>query len=207
VRETSASAFLKIVAARRGHFRLESGHHGALWLDLDPLFAKPNRIEPFVASLAKCLVKHQVSTVCGPMQGGAFVGLLVARALDVEFCFTERVEEDASDGLFQARYSLPRAFVERVRGKRVAIVDDVMSAGSSLRATYLELQAQGAKPVVAGALLALGVTGARFFSEQRVALEAVASDDYVLWSPDECPLCASGQPLEDVTATLTAADI
>jgi len=36
------------------------------------------------------------------------------------------------------------------------MVDDVMSAGSALRGTYLELQTWGALPVVASALLGAG---------------------------------------------------
>ena len=35
---------LSLIAARQGHFRLESGHHGSLWLDLDPLFVRPGRL-------------------------------------------------------------------------------------------------------------------------------------------------------------------
>lgn len=76
------------------------------------------------------------------------------------------------------------------------MVDDVMSAGSSLRATYDELLAHGAKPVVAGALLVLGSTGADFFAERSVPVEAVAREAYDLWLPAVCPLCATGVPLE-----------
>ena len=43
--DISAAAFLELLDGRRGHFRLESGHHRDLWLDLDPLFAEPSRIE------------------------------------------------------------------------------------------------------------------------------------------------------------------
>jgi hypothetical protein len=42
---TTAAAFLRIVSARRGHFRLESGYHGSLWVDLDALFAEPRLID------------------------------------------------------------------------------------------------------------------------------------------------------------------
>jgi orotate phosphoribosyltransferase len=42
--EPTAKAFLDLVAARHGHFRLESGHHGRLWLDLDSLFAESGRL-------------------------------------------------------------------------------------------------------------------------------------------------------------------
>jgi len=197
--EKTAAAFFELVAARRGHFRLESGHHSGLWLDLDGLFAEPKRIAPLVDNLTVALRPYSVSAVCGPLLGGAFLAQLVAHALDVEFCFTERVTQP-HPGLYQARYRLPSAFSPRIRGKRVAIVDDVMSAGSALRGTYTVLEAHGAKPVVVGALLVLGSTGADFFAQHGVPLEAVARDDYELWLPANCPLCAAGQPLEDVAA-------
>ena len=192
---TSASDFLALVSGRRGHFLLESGHHGSLWLDLDPLFADPRRIQPFVAQLADAVRQHDVAMVCGPLLGGAFLAQLVAHALSVDFCFTERVMP-AGDGLYRARYQLPRAFQSRVRGRRIAMVDDVMSAGSALRGTHAELTAHGALPVVAGSLLQLGITGADFFAGQGIAVEAVVRDDYTLWLPDECPYCAADVPLE-----------
>jgi len=201
--EKNAAAFLNLVAGRRGHFRLESGHHSALWLDLDALFAQPRLIAPFVAALADALRSHAVSIVCGPLLGGAFLAQLVAHALDVEFCFTERVmpaDTSRIEDLYPARYVLSPAFLARVSGKRVAIVDDVMSAGSALRGTYSELKTHAAMPVVAGALLVLGSTGAHFFAEQGVAVEAVAREDYDLWLPAECPLCVAGLALEDVAA-------
>jgi orotate phosphoribosyltransferase len=196
--ETTTAAFLDMVAGRRGHFQLESGHHSALWLDLDALFASPRRIDPFVTTLASALRVYSVTAVCGPLLGGAFLAQLVARALTVEFCYTERVMSPRVSGLYQARYCLPGAFPERLRGQRIALVDDVMSAGSALRGSYTELQAHGAVPVVAGALLVLGSMGAAFFAQCGVAVEAVVRDDYEMWLPSDCPLCAAGLPLEEV---------
>jgi orotate phosphoribosyltransferase len=198
--ETSAAAFLELVSGRRGHFRLESGHHSGLWLDLDPLFADPHRINPFVAALTSALRPYDVAAICGPLLGGAFLAQLVAHALGVEFCFTERVMPPHAEKMYRASYRLPPAFAARLAGKRVAMVDDVMSAGSALRGTYVELQAHSGVPVVAGALLVLGSTGASFFAQRGVAVEAVARDEYELWQPRDCPLCESGQPLEDVAA-------
>ncbi len=194
--EVTASAFLAMVAGRRGHFQLESGHHGRLWLDLDALFAEAKRIEPFVAALTSAVRPYEVTAVCGPLLGGAFLAQWVARELSVTFCFTERVMGAKTSGLYQASYRLPKAFVERIRGARVAIVDDVMSAGSALRGTYEELQLHGAIVVVAGTLLSLGSTGADFFAEAGVPVEAVTRDEYELWPPQTCPLCVAGQPLE-----------
>ena len=192
----AADEFLELVSGRRGHFQLESGHHGELWLDLDALFAQPARIAPLVARLVATLRPHEVVGVCGPLVGGAFLAQSVASALEVEFSFTERLPSPSNTGLYQARYRLPRELSSRARGKRIAIVDDVMSAGSSTRATCAELQAHGAYPVVVGALLLLGSAGLDFFLQNGVAVEAVARLPFNVWAPTECPLCADGVPLE-----------
>lgn len=197
---TGTAAFLELVSGRHGHFRLESGHHGGLWLDLDPLFFDSRRIAPFVAALADALRPYAVEAVCGPLLGGAFLAQLVSQALGAEFWFTERVMPPHADSLYAARYRLPPGLSGRVYGRRVAMVDDVMSAGSALRGTFAELRAHGAEPVAAGALLVLGSAGADHFAALGVPVEAVARDAYTLWLPAECPLCARGVPLEDVAA-------
>jgi orotate phosphoribosyltransferase len=186
--------FLELATARRGHFRLESGHHSALWLDLDALFADPDAIAPFVAGLTSQLWPHAVDVVCGPLVGGAFLAQLVAQALGIEFCFTEP-RQTTTEGLFGARYVLPRAYRSRLQGRRVALVDDVMSAGSALRGSYAELKAHGAVPVVAGALLILGDLGANFFVEEQVPVVAVVREVYELWPPEACPMCVAGMEL------------
>lgn len=196
----NAPAFYDLVAGRRGHFLLESGLHASQWLDLDPLFADQRRIAPFVDELAIALRPHAVEMVCGALVGGAFLAQLLAPKLDAEFCFTQRVMDPDADGLFQARYRLPAAYAPRVIGKRIAIVDDVMSAGSALRGTFAELMQHGVRPVVAGALLVLGNKGTDFFAANGVWVVTSARDDFATWTPQECPLCASGTPLEQPSA-------
>ncbi len=192
--------FLSLVAARRGHFQLESGHHAALWLDLDALFVQPARLRPFVAELAAGLERYEVTGVCGPLLGGAFLAQVLASSLDVEFFFTERIMPSESGGLYRAQYRLPPTLCDLVSGNPIAIVDDVISAGSAVRGTYTELRACGARPVVVGALLQLGSAARRFFDPEGVPLESVVKMDFDLWMPAECPLCAAHAPLEDPAA-------
>jgi orotate phosphoribosyltransferase len=198
--QTSAAAFLDMVGGRQGHFGLESGHHSRLWLDLGSLFADPRAIEPFVTSLSDALRPYEVSGVCGPLLGGAFLAQLLAHRLDAGFSFAEREMPGEAPGLYRARYRVPAALAARVAGKRLAIVDDVMSAGSALRGMYADLRAHGAICVVAGALLVLGSTGADFFAREGIPVEATARRDFELWEPARCPLCAAGVPLEDMAA-------
>lgn len=192
------SSLLDRDSIRRGHFRLESGHHSALWLDLDALFSEPQRVAPFVGALAELLRPYSVAAVCGPLLGGAFLAQLVAHALDVEFCFTERIAPGHGAHPYAARYRLPPAFHARVRGRRLAIVDDAMSAGSASLGTYDELQSHGAVSVVAGALLVLGSAGADLLAQRGVAVEAVVRQEYELWAPAACPLCAARVPLDEI---------
>src|SRR5438132_823590 len=142
----------QLLRARNGHFLMESGHHCDLWLDLDLLFVRPARLEPFVQALAGRLSPHALEALCGPMTGGAFVAQAVASKLDLEFIFTERLEKPESG----VEYRIPRALRPAVRGRKVGIVDDVVNAGSAVRATYGDLVSCGAEPVVVGSLLALG---------------------------------------------------
>jgi orotate phosphoribosyltransferase len=194
--DTSPEAFLALVSARRGHFRMESGLHSALWLDLRRLFANPARIEPFVAALAEQLRPYDVDVVCGPVAGGAVLAMLVARNLGVSFCFTERGEDAAPAGLYRATYRLPEQFTSRVEGQRVALVDDVMSAGSSLRATHSELESHGASVVAIGALMVLGDAGLDYFTSAKLPVVSVVRQPFDMWVPEECPMCRNGEALE-----------
>jgi orotate phosphoribosyltransferase len=188
---------LTLATAREGHFRLESGHHGRRWLDLDGLFTDPARIGPFVDALAERVRAHEPEAVCGPLVGGAFLAQMLAARLACDFLFTERLPSGESQGLYGVRYRLPRGLRGRARGKRIAIVDDAISAGSSVRATYDELRALGGRPVVVGALLLLGSAALPFFEPLGIPFESVTRIPYEMWAPAECPLCASGQLLEE----------
>jgi orotate phosphoribosyltransferase len=195
---------LRLISAREGHFRLESGYHGGLWLDLDPLFVSPRGLRPFVDELAGRLARHDIGAVCGPLVGGAFLAQAVAAVLGIEFYFTERFVRDQTDGLYPFGYRLPPALCEAVRGKRAAIVDDVISAGSAVRGTFDALRACGAIPACMGAFLVLGSFASSFCSANDIPLEQLAHRDYSLWAPAECPLCAAGVPLEDLVNKQTA---
>jgi orotate phosphoribosyltransferase len=189
---------LALLAVRRGHFRLESGHHGDLWLDLDPLLLRPARLRRYAAALARRLAGYGVEVVCGPLTGGAFVAQLGAAELDVEFAYAERRAPERGAALYAVEYRLPAGQRSGIDGKAVAIVDDAINAGSAVRATHADLLACGARPVALGALLVLGVSASRFAAEQGLPLESVAVLDNTIWDPLDCPLCSRGTPLEEV---------
>lgn len=191
---------LELLSARKGHFLLESGHHGDLWLDLESLCLHPRRVQTVAAELAGSLSALAVDTICGPLVEGAFVALMVALQLGVQFTYSERFARPAESGLFPAGYRVPAPLREGLRGKRVAIVNDVINAGSAVRGTFADLEQCGATVVAISALLVLGTAAPAIASSKGVPLQSVATLPNNLWTPSECPLCTSGVSLEDIAA-------
>lgn len=130
--------------------------------------------------------------ICGPMIGGAFVAQRIALALDAEFCYAERTVNAET----KVYYRIPAVMRSIVRGQRVAVVDDVINAGSAVGGTIEDLLHCGAIPVAIGALLILGTAAAALAARHGAALESVATHPINLWKPEDCPLCAAGVPLD-----------
>ena len=181
---------------RKGHFKLESGHHGDTWLNLELLCVKPEPVEQLAVVLADVLSEQRPDVVCGPLVEGAFVAMMVARHLAVPFTYTERFDS-RGEGLFPVSYRLPGAQRELVSGKRVVIVNDVIGAGSAVLGTLKDLYECGADPVAIGALAARGSAAVVLARENGLALETLASFPGEMWKPSECPMCAAGVPLAD----------
>jgi orotate phosphoribosyltransferase len=192
---------LSLFAARRGHFRFESGHHGDLWLEIPPAYIHPKRLRRYAAELARLLAQHQVEAVCGPLVEGAFLAQMVAEEMGGEFYFAEQFTRPSADGLYPIGYRIPEALRQAIRGKRIAVVDDVINAGSAVRGACEDLQNCGALLVAIGALMVLGKPASEFATSQHVPLETLATvDESRLWEPSSCPLCASGVPLEGIVS-------
>jgi orotate phosphoribosyltransferase len=170
----------RLAGARRGHFAFPSGFHGDLWLELDVLFADPPAVAPFAHELAGRL--PAVDVVCGPMVGGALLAQMVAAELGVELSWSE-----------MPAYEIPVALRGRLRGRRVAVVDDAINAGSAVGVTIEALRACGAEVAGVGALMLLG--GGYAPGVPLAFLEAVESG---LWPADRCPLCAAGRAVDEI---------
>ena len=96
-------------------------------------------------------------TSCGPISrrrsadrswGGAFLAHALALHLGLRFYFSQPAPVPTGAGLFSAAYHLPPELRRRVAHERVALVDDVISAGSSVRATLTKLTAAEATTVL-----------------------------------------------------------
>ena len=183
----SGGALVDLVGLRRGHFVFESGAHGDTWLELDALFRRPQRLRPYVAALSRELAVSAPEVVCGPMTGGALCAQLVAAELGCDAVWTERGVADGGG----VTYRLPGWTLPVVAGRRVAIVDDAIAAGSAIRGTR-EALAVTASVVAIAALFTTGSRVSALEFEFGLPILRVAHVEAGLWSAEACPLCRSG---------------
>jgi orotate phosphoribosyltransferase len=155
-------------------------------------------VQELAVELAEALPDACVDVICGPLVEGAFVAMIVALHLDVQFVYAERFSRPLEDGLFPVGYRIPDSLRKELEGKRVAIVNDVIHAGSAVRGTFADLEQCGAMVVSISALLVLGSAAAAFAASKGVPLRSIASLAKDIWTVEECPLCALGVPCEDV---------
>jgi len=182
----------ELVRPRRGHFDLGTGYHGDVWLDLDALFLRPSLLRTPSRALAERLREHRPDAVCGPMEGGAFLGYALADLLEVALLPGYR-----ADGGGGYRLAPPSGGID---GWRVAIVDDAVNAGTAVRACAGLLGEHGAVPVAVAALLAVGPARQTLAAALPAPFYAVGAIESHAWLPADCPLCADRVPLTDPLA-------
>ena len=116
--------------------------------------------------------KVAFDVVFGPAYKGISLGALVCAALysdfgvDVGFAYDRKEAKDHGEG-----GKLVGASME---GKRVLVIDDVITAGTAIRASHTMLEKVGAKPV--GVVIALDRAEKRSLDDPVSAVQAVARD-------------------------------
>ncbi|HEU5368518.1 MAG TPA: orotate phosphoribosyltransferase [Ktedonobacterales bacterium] len=171
-------------AVLEGHFLLTSGRHSAAYWEKFQVLQWPQQTERLCRALADHYRPANVEVVVGPTTGGIILAYEVARQLGVRGLFVE------NDPDRPGHRALRRGFQVR-RGERVLIVDDVLTAGTSIREVLEALEPFQPNIVGIGMLIDRS-NGQADFGAPLHALLHLAVPSY---APAECPLCAEGQPL------------
>jgi orotate phosphoribosyltransferase len=158
---------------------------------LEALCHRPVALLPYVAALATQVEKFKPDVVCGALVEGAFVALLAACQLQIDFAYALRSGGDPKQ-LFSVSYHLPNALHTVVKGKRVVVANDVISAGSAVRGAIDDVQRRGGSVVAVASLVVLGDQFDEFCRTRQLPLISLFRHEFPMWLPDACPLCAAG---------------
>ncbi len=168
-------------AMLEGHFLLTSGRHSNRYLQCALVLQNPATAEKLCRELIKKIPGERPDMVIGPALGGVTLAYEMARQLSVQALFAER-----ENGVMTLRrgFGIPP-------GKKVLVVEDVVTTGGSVREVIKVVEELGGKVVGAASLVdrSNGKVdfGCPFYS--LLPLEVVS------YLPEECPLCKEGLSL------------
>lgn len=176
--------------------------HSANYVDKRKITRFPRRARPLYRLMAApCLRLNMgvdVDVVIGPAMGAIKIADHVALCIsdvegrDVMAGYTE--PEDPSDK--GSRHVLLHGFDSDVAGRRVVVVDDILTTGFSAARTVVAVQDAGGEVIGVVAIVNRGEVTAEQLGVPTLAvlvdMRDLAKD---VWLASECPLCEKNVPL------------
>ncbi len=167
------------------HFVYVNGDHGSGWIAKDRVIPNPAVLDELGALLARAIMGLQPEVLCGPAVGGLIIAQWTARHLGIPAVFTEHDTSVPPGTKGRPPFCVKRGFEEWLAGKRVVVVDDIVSTGFSVRQTLAAVRAAGGKLAGVGTLIsrgnvdAAGLGGGAFVFLAEVKIPS--------WPEAECP--------------------
>ena len=171
-------------AVLHGHFVLSSGRHSDVFVQKFRVLEHPRLAQRFGESIAE-LFGGRFDVVACPAVGAVVLGFTTALAGGARMIFAER----SGDGM-----EFRRGF-EVDPHERVLVVEDVVTTGGSAREVVDLARAAGGAVVGVGALI--DRSDPEDPPDLTVPLRALLKVPATSWRPDECLLCARGEPVTD----------
>ena len=179
------ATLLECKALLEGHFELRSGLHSNQFFQCANLLRYPRVASQLCEDLVTRLpdevrAEGVADCVISPAIGGILVGHEVARALDLPHVFAEKQD----DKLLMRRFSIEA-------GARYLVAEDVITRGGRVQET-VDIVRQAGADVVGILLLVDRSGGSVTFDVPRYSLLEISP---IVYEPDDCPLCESGEAL------------
>ena len=172
-----------------GHYVYKSERHGEVYVAKDEALRDPSNVRLFGRLLAEMIVDQPFDAVLGPADPGIglsqFTALAIQEATGVAVPALYASKE--GDG-----FKLKPDQQELVRGKRIALVDDVVTKGTTYGQVKKVIEDAGGTVTVFASLWNRGGLTAE---KAGVPTFSAVKRQFGDCAPDECQLCADGVPV------------
>jgi orotate phosphoribosyltransferase len=172
------------------HVLLPSGHHTTEYIEKTLVTTEPSFTEGLGAVIAKHFAPWAVDVVLSTGPAALILSHCVARAHPSRPVVVYGMKGMASG---KRRVTLPVEFQRLIReGTKVLLVEDLVSTGSTLELLIDLVEQMGAHVVGVGCLwrrTSVELNGRPVFS--------LVSRDFPTYTPEDCPLCRRGVPLNE----------
>jgi orotate phosphoribosyltransferase len=172
------------------HVLLPSGQHTTEYIEKTLVTTEPSFTEGLGAVIAKHFAPWPVDVVLSTGPAALILSHCVARAHPSRPVVVYGMKGMASG---KRRVTLPVEFQRLIReGTKVLVVEDLVSTGATLELLIDLVEQMGAHVVGVGCLwrrTSVELNGKPVFS--------LVSRDFPTYSPEDCPLCRRGVPLNE----------
>lgn len=183
-----------------GHFVYKSKLHGEVYVNKDRVYLHPRLVSKLCHMIAERFRDHEAYVVVAPAVGGIPLSqwttyhLIQMTGYDVLAAYVEK--SDDPDHPFK----FTRGYGELIKGRRVLVVEDVLTTGASAAATVKAVTEAGGTVVGVGAICNRGgVTAEKLGVGNLFSLVELELKTY---TREECPFCQPGEHHREINTTV-----
>jgi orotate phosphoribosyltransferase len=181
----------KVGAFRSGHFVFVSGLHADTYVNKNAMYPYTREMSKLCEAVAKRFIGKDIEAVVGPATGGIILSQWVAyhlSELEGREVYGTYADKDG-DG-----FVIKRGYNDLIKGKKILVVEDLVTTGGSLRKVIEAARSEGATVAGAVAICNRGmVTGDMIGNPPEfVSMLTVELDQ---WPEAECDLCKRNIPI------------
>jgi orotate phosphoribosyltransferase len=184
MRETGA--FLE-----NGHFVFTAGDHSDTYVNKDRVISFPHALRRLTEMMVEPFRDVGVEVVVGPAVAGAMFAQRAAEHLNVFFAYADK--DNTKDEFGRDTFILKRGYQESVPGKRVLIVEDVLTTGDSTKKVVELVKRHGG--IVIGVSVLWNRKGLTAEDVGAPELHALINKRLSSVPAKECVLCQRGVPV------------
>lgn len=177
------------------HFVFTSCLHSDTYINKDALYAHTKTISHLCKVMADQYDANEIDIVIGPVIGGVALSQWVSHHLNCRRSSGETLSlyaEKEGEGK-DKNFVIKRGYDLFIPGKKVLVVEDLLTTGDSARKVVECVKALG------GTVIGLCVLGNRGGVKSQdvgnVPIHALINVNMQAWSEEECPLCKAKKPI------------
>jgi orotate phosphoribosyltransferase len=177
------------------HFVYSSGRHSSVYINKDALYLYPKTISSLCRLMAQPYDAGQIDVVVGPVLGGIVLSQWVAHHLNAARSSGETLAiyaEKGADGADKS-FFFGRGYDKHIPGKRILVVEDVLTTGGSARQVIELARQHGGNVIGLSALCNRGNVQPSDVGD--VPIHTLVTINLDTYAEAECPFCQQHVPV------------
>ncbi len=176
------------------HFVYNSGRHSSVYINKDALYLHTDSISKLCQHMAQPYEADEIDIVVGPVLGGIVLSQWTTHALNAQRTTGETLaiyaeKEAGSDHAF----AFYRGYDKHIQGKKVLIVEDILTTGGSVRRVIELVRKHGGHVVGVSALCNRGNVQSKEVG--NVPVSTLITLDLETYAEEDCPFCEQHVPV------------